>query len=294
MRIRLGAAAGGLAIVVLAGAGCAFRGEVAPPVPRETFREGTGRTIVMLGGGIYGAGMFAPHARELASRFDVIRVQTLNVQAAQRGAAMPADYSVAGECAALRQALDDLGVNGRVDVVGSSYGAVIALHFAMAYPERVRTVTLFEPPAFWVLQDSEFDRDPALREMRELTAKVTPAVTPSDQQLVRFRCLLGPCPPAIPGPADAARAEWDLGRASMRGLSAIAEHREDRSRLARLPPVLVITGAQTVPFHRRINELLAKEIPGVETAQIPGGHGAPRTSQSAFLDELRAFLARHP
>lgn len=286
--------AGIVSVLALTGAGCAFRGVHESSAPREWYREGTGRTVVMLGGGVYGAAMFAPHARELSSDFDVIRVQTLNVQMAMSRAPMPSDYSVAAEASALHQTLSVIGVDGQVDIVGSSLGAVVALHFAAMYPKRVRTVTLFEPPAFWILPDEEYDRDPVLRAMRELTSLMTPLTTPSDEQLFRFRCLLGACPPEIPKRGDDARAAWDVSRLAMRGLAAVPAHREDPARLAHLEqPILLLSGSETVPFHRRINELLARAMPRVETADLPGGHSAPRTAPSAFNRQLRAFLARH-
>jgi pimeloyl-ACP methyl ester carboxylesterase len=248
----------------------------------------------MLGGGVYGAAMFAPHARELSSDFDVIRVQTLNVQTAEHGAPMPSDYSIVAEASALHHTLSVIGVPDHVDLVGSSLGAVVALHFAARYPERVRTLTLFEPPAFWILPDAEYERDAGAREIRDLTTAMTPSAPPSDEQLFRFRCLLGACPPAVPDRADPARAEWDVSRLAMRGLAAVPAHREDRARLAQLKvPVLLLTGSETVPFHRRMNDLLAQVFPRVERGELPGGHSAPRTASSAFNEQLRAFLARH-
>jgi pimeloyl-ACP methyl ester carboxylesterase len=238
--------------------------------------------------------MFAPHARELCADFDVIRVQTLNVQAAANRKPMPADYSIEGEARALRRTLDVIGVTGRVDLVGSSLGAVVALHFAVLYPDRVRTLTLFEPPAFWILAEAEYDRDPVVREMRDLTRAMTPSTVPSDEQLRRFRCLLGRCPPGIPERTDSLRAEWDTSRWSMRGLAAVPAHREDRERLARLAvPVLMLNGSETVPFHRRMCDSLAAALPKVERAELPGGHGAPRTAPSEFVRRLREFLAQH-
>lgn len=284
-------AIGVLALII---AGSNFAAADGASVPRDWFREGSGRTVVMLGGGVYGAAMFAPHARALSGDFDVIRVQTLNVQSAASGAPMPSDYSVPAEAKALHDTLTSIGVTGPVDLVGSSFGAVVALHFAATYPERARTVTLFEPPAFWILPEEEYERDPVLREMRELTSAMTPSTTPSDEQLFRFRCLLGACPPGIPHDGDPSRAGWDAGRLAMRGLAAVPTHREERSRLAGLgSPVLLITGSDTVPFHRRINELLARALPRVETAEIPGGHSASRVEVHAFNERLRAFLARH-
>lgn len=296
MRMKLQgtkAISGIVGAIALGSAGCASTGVQESSAPREWYREGTGRTVVMLGGGVYGAAMFAPHARDLSSDFDVIRVQTLNVQLAESGAPMPSDYSVVGEASALHQTLSSMGVTGAVDLVGSSLGAVVALHFATMYPERVRTLTLFEPPAFWILPDEEYERDPVVREIRDLTSAMTPSAAPSDGQLFRFRCLLGTCPPEIPDRADPARGEWDVSRLAMRGLAAVPAHREDRARLAQLEaPVLLLTGSETVPFHRRMNDLLARALPQVECAELPGGHSAPRTARSAFNRELRSFLAR--
>lgn len=281
-------------ILTLASAGCISRAPRESSASREWHREGNGKTVVMLGGGIFGAAMFAPHARELSSQFDVIRVETLNVQTARSGEPMPSNYSVATEANALNQTLSVIGITSQVDLVGSSFGAVVALHFAITYPARVRTLTLFEPPAFWILPEEEYERDPVLREMRELTGAMTASVAPSDEQFYRFRCLLGSCPPGIPGHADPARAEWDVGRLAMRGLAALAVHVEERARLAQLRrPVLLLTGSQTVSFHRRINELLAQAIPTVETSELPGGHAAPRTASYAFSARLRGFLLEH-
>jgi pimeloyl-ACP methyl ester carboxylesterase len=263
--------------------------------PRQLFREGSGRQVVMLGGGTFGAAMFAPHARELSRDYEVIRVQTLNVQAAEAGARMPDNYSVAAESAAVRKSLLRSGIAGPIDIVGSSYGAVVALHLALTFPDYVRTVTLIEPPAFWILPPEEFERDRSLRELRDLIVQMTPNSEPSDQQFFQFRCLLGLCPAAIPAATDAARKEWDLGRKAMRGLAATMTERESESAVRSFSgPVLLLTGSRTVSFHRRIDELLARDLPNVEVAELQGGHNAVQADPNGFLRVLRDFLQRHP
>lgn len=263
-----------------------------PPAPREAFREGSGRSVIMLGGGVYGAAMFAPHARDLSSDYDVIRVQTLNVQQAERGGVMPADYSISAEAAAVHQTLLSLDVAGPVDVIGSSFGGVVALRLATLYPERVRSLVLFEPPVFWVLPPEEFTTDPELRDMRDLSSRMSGSVAPTDDELYRFRCILGTCPVAIPAPSDPERPAWDRSRMAMRGLAAVAAHREVPDAIRKLPvPVLLVNGAGTVRFHRRMNELLSNLLPNVRIAEIPGTHGASRTSQAEFIAITRAFLA---
>lgn len=244
----------------------------------------------MLGGGVYGAAMFAPHARELAGDFDVIRVQTLNVQQAVRGGAMPDDYSISSEAAAVRETLRSLGVEGPVHVIGSSLGAVVALRLATLYPQEVRSLVLFEPPAFWILPEEELQSDPALREMRAVTSGLGPSTAPSDEHLYRFRCILGPCP-EIPARGAPERAEWDRSRLAMRGLAAVVRHRENPAAVRELRcPVLLINGTNTVGFHRRINERLAALLAGAQVAQIPGTHAASRSAPREFVEVTRTFL----
>jgi hypothetical protein len=45
------------------------------------------------GGGVYGAAGFAPQADILGRDFTVVRLQTLNIERAQMGQPLPAEYS---------------------------------------------------------------------------------------------------------------------------------------------------------------------------------------------------------
>ena len=59
--------------------------EQEPPVQKpapnaiQTFTEGQGPPLVMLGGGTDGAAAFAPHAKLLAKDFRVVRPQSLRI-----------------------------------------------------------------------------------------------------------------------------------------------------------------------------------------------------------------------
>ncbi len=281
-------------LFLIVGLGCSISRNHPSETPRHWFRTGSGRTIVMLGGGVFGAAMFAPHAEELAGEFDIIRIQTLNIQAAETKTEMPSDYTVTQEAAAVHATLAHIGVEGPVDIVGSSYGALVALHFAVTYPKLVRTATLFEPPAFWTLSDQDYERDSTARQMRDLCQLLSPSTRPTDEQYFRFRCLLGECPSNIPDRADSTRAEWDFRRRAMRGLTAVTLHREEEAALRKLSrPVLLMNGSRSVPFHRRINELLAQKISNVETTELEGAHSAPRSNKDGFIQQLRSFLASH-
>lgn len=249
-----------------------------------SFSEGVGSPLVMLGGGTLGAGEFALHARVLAGDFRVVRLQTLNVDRAQKKQPLPAGYSLKTESGAMAASLDQLGLTTPLDIVGHSFGALVALDFALDHPERVHTLILAEPPAFWVVGPEELRATADMRMMYELVRTFGPTVEPTDDQFVRFLCAVGNCnvkPPARSG-------------AALRGFSVIADHTDDVNRLKNFRrPVLVITGSGTISFHRRIDDILVTHLPLAERTELPGDHGAVVSAQDEFISKMRAFLARH-
>jgi pimeloyl-ACP methyl ester carboxylesterase len=58
----------------------------------------------------------------------------------------PAGYTTADHAKDLRNLLDNLGI-GRTHVIGHSFGADIALHFTILFPERVDRLGLWNPPS---------------------------------------------------------------------------------------------------------------------------------------------------
>jgi pimeloyl-ACP methyl ester carboxylesterase len=260
----------------------------------ESFQSGSGPPLVMLGGGIRGADEFIPHATILAANYRIIRLQTLSFTRSRQKQPLSSDYSLHTEVDAVDETLNRLGVRVPADFIGHSLGALIALQFALEHPERVRTLTLAEPPAFWVVPKNELQSTPDMRAMYELLLTLGPQVEPTDDQLIRFRCLLGECDLKKPEPGSALWQEWAARRAALRGLSAIAQLQGDANQLKSFrKPVLIVTGTRTVSFHRRIDQILATQCPVVEGLELPGNHAAVVTAQDEFLNGLRSFLERH-
>jgi pimeloyl-ACP methyl ester carboxylesterase len=128
---------------------------------------GKGTALVLLGGGSTGAGAWEPHAARLVWNRTVIRLQNLNLQYGIENRPLPPHYSVKTESQAMKASLDDLHLTQPLDLVGWSYGGLIALDFAFDNPDRVRTLSLIEPPAFWA-QGRQEENDADIRHMKKL------------------------------------------------------------------------------------------------------------------------------
>ncbi len=124
------------------------------------------------------------------------RAQLLSVQFGLENRPLPPQYSVPFESRALGAAIDDMLPEEALDLVAWSYGAMVTLNYALDRPERVRTLTLIEPPAFWVLEAtgqmddlSRREREDLERLHKEMVADVT------ETQLARFVRLAALAPP---------------------------------------------------------------------------------------------------
>lgn len=282
-----------VALALMLAGGCQAAREGAAPQPLRAYVDGEGTPLVMLGGGTAGAGGFARHAEDLSKDFRVIRLESLRMEGARSGRSLPQGYSINTESAAMAAALDRLGIDEPFHLVGHSFGALMALDFALDHPQRVRSLVLAEPPAFWVVPPEDM-RNSDMGAMVELTRTLGPADEPTDHQLTQFQERLGKSdaqPPVKNGP------DWEVWvakRRALRGLSAVPNHTDDPKRLRAFGrPVLIVTGKSTVAFHRRINDVLASDLPQAERVELDGGHAAPSTDPPAFVAAVRAFLARH-
>jgi pimeloyl-ACP methyl ester carboxylesterase len=268
--------------------GSAARVAPAPQPPRmQTRIVGDGPQLALIGGGLTGWKSWEPHAARLAEGRTVALLQLLSVQYGLEDRPLPADYSARLESAALAAALDAIGWNDAIDLVAWSYGALITLDFALQHPERVRTLTLIEPPAAWVLSDHGRD-DADVQALYELARTMNDDVSAAD--LERFVCTVGLCPPGI---APAELPQWPVWlehRRSLRSRTSTVDHRDDPARLRAFDrPVLLVTGTGTAPFLRRIHDVLAATLPHARAIEMPAGHAPQIVSADRFLAELARF-----
>ncbi len=251
--------------------------------------RGEGRPLVLVGGGLTGMASWEPHQALLASQRKVARAQLLSVQYGLDARALPEGYGVPMEADALGRALDELGFLEPVDIAAWSYGAQITLDFALRNAARIRTLTLIEPPAFWVLDATGTNDDQARREVAEMRALYDTITGPdvTAEQLASFAHKAGFVPPDASPQAQPMWPSWFEHRRSL--LTGDSSWRATGSRAALAgftKPVLLVKGTGSRHKFHRIIDGLASALPLARVIELPAGHAPQLVSRDRFLAAL--------
>lgn len=180
----------------------------------------------------------------------------------------PERYSMAGYADDLRALLDGLDL-ARVHLLGSSFGGMIALEFALQYPERLHSLILADTsagPRCVELSELIAQREDGIAQALQ-TARATGQVAVGERQpAISLHGFLG---------AGQARAERP-------------DHHEDLHRLTM--PVLVVVGDRDVLVPAA--EYMDERLPQSQLRQINhAGHPAVRDQPHGFVAVVRGFLA---
>jgi len=185
-------------------------------------------------------------------------------------------------------------------IVGSSYGAYIALQLARDHPQLVRGLVLAEPPIFSLLSGSE-EGDAARRSF------FTNALDPSHAAFTRGDTVAGV---RYYFDATTRRGSFDrLTPAARASLLAhayelrremLAERREYAptvtcAELSRITtPVLLVKGERSPRIFQLITDELARCLQNDTTVTIPGAGHPPNVSNAAYYNLIvLRYLASH-
>ncbi len=195
----------------------------------------------------------------------------------------------ATDCAAL---LTELDID-RAHVVGLSFSGAIGLQLASDVPERVRSLTLIEPPPVHTASSQEFraanDQLIATRQEHGPQTALDEFLTiviGSDWQQDAEQQL----------PGSAAQMRQDTRTFFDTDLPALLAWRfgpEDASRIR--CPVLYIGGTDSGPWFAEVRELILAWLPHVDDVVIDGAdHSLAFTHAPRIARVLATFLERHP
>ena len=252
--------------------------------------QGEGEPLVLVPGGLTGWLSWIPHVERLSATRSTVRVQPIHNELGSAGRPGEPGYTAETERESLRLTLDALGIDV-ADFAGWSGGGRALLEFALAYPERVRTLTLVEPAAHWILEQlgqhvAEVEQANALIHGfagREVT----------EDDLAEFLQLAG-----LVQPGEDAREHpaWDRWLPHRMALSWQSEEldRSDRSvdELVNIRcPVLLVKGNVTDEVDKRVVDVLGERLPNATVVELPGDHASHIQSIDDFLEALESHLA---
>lgn len=249
--------------------------------------RGKEEPIVLVPGGLSGWLSWIPHAERLSTERMVVRVQLRSVELAEAGETFPDDYGTLTEREALLATVDDLGLDS-FDLAGWSYGGHVALAFTLEYPERVRTLTLIEPEASWILRETGHAADVLAGNEAYDRSFSGREITIEDLKNFLVRAGLGG-----PGHDFESLPSWPVWVCNRQVLSIIGTIHDYADSLERLrsleTPVLVVKGTDTTEQDAAVVDDLAAAVPRARLLELPGDHASHIQNIDRFLDEL----ARH-
>lgn len=187
---------------------------------------------------------------------------------------------------ALKDLLGRLGIE-RAHLVGHSIGGMVALEFAVRFPESVESLVLYATSPAFGKADGDWQRDflkarlgplDAGKRMAELAPSIVESLVgdnPDKRGIARATAAM-------------ARVPEDAYRAAMQCLVTF----DRRDALAGIAvPVLVLAGEKDDNAPAAMMERMAEKIPGARFRVIPGaGHLAHFEKPEAFRILLDAFL----
>lgn len=180
---------------------------------------------------------------------------------------------------------------GRVHVIGHSFGATVALRIAIEAPAQARSLTLIEPVLFAAAADG-----PEKSANAEILARMGPLIAAGNSREAARAFL------SVWGAGEAfddlpeEQAVRMAGQMWMIPAQRAALHDDAARLIPRLGqvacPVLLLEGSRSPPVIGRILDRLEAGLPEVRRATVDAaGHMAPLTHPAETAEAVAAFLA---
>ncbi|MBU2980955.1 alpha/beta hydrolase [Lentibacter algarum] len=181
----------------------------------------------------------------------------------------------------------------KIDLVGHSFGATVALRLALECPDMVRSAVLIEPVLFAIarLDDPEY-AEIHLSEMKRISDFIDAGDTAAAAQ--SFLGIWGGGPPWEAMPESMQKMmemQIPLIPESEPAIYRDLANMTDETRLAALDmPVMLLRGSTSPKGIKTVNDGLARRMGGAENLVVEGaGHMVPITHPKETAELIRAF-----
>jgi pimeloyl-ACP methyl ester carboxylesterase len=242
--------------------------------------------FVLVPGGLTGWDGWLPLVPTLSASRRVVRIQLIANAEGMAGRIGDSSYDTDLERESMALTLDSLGIED-MHLIGWSNGGRAALDFALAFPDRVRTLTAIEPAAYWLVDDE------GARAVGELIADCAGRECSEDD----VRQFLAGVGVASPDTDFSALPQWEFWLACRQVLSwygdrALRSAEAGMEGFERLDvPTLLVRGTSTAPWLRKVVDLLDGGLPNARVVELAGGHASMLESPEAFLAALNEHVA---
>jgi pimeloyl-ACP methyl ester carboxylesterase len=264
------------------------------------------KTLTVIQGGIgrrspervialHGSGSDAGQWRELAAALGE-EYELIAPEHYGSGSAGPwnpsAPFALADEAARTIALIDDS--DRKVHLVGHSYGGAVALHVALARPDRIASLTLYEPAAFHLLRQLDHAAA-ALAEIRALALTVAAGVVTGDlreaaRRFVDYWTAPGAFAALRPSVQKATSA-W-MPAAPLELAAALKEPTPAGEYACLKFSTLILRGEHAPEPTRLIAEMLPIMLGDARLTVVAGaGHLGPQTHAAAVNGLIAAHLA---
>ena len=254
--------------------------------------QGSGEPLVLIHGPIL-ADAFSPLLAQprIANTYRVIAYHRRGFAGSSRA---NAPFIIGQQVADARALLRHLGIT-RAHIAGHSYGAAIALQWALDAPDEVQSLALLEAPfseaipsgpTFWegvvAVTTDLYERGDKLGATDAFLTGVVGA---------EYRQVIATSLP--PGAFELAVADVDtFFQVELPALQQWRFTAEDAARIRQ--PVLAVVGTETAPVFSEGHAVLKQWIPQTEELVVPQAtHGLQMMNPRAVADGLARFLAGH-
>jgi len=255
-------------------------------LPRYREAGKGGRTLVFMHGVGADADSFKPQLDHFAARG--YRCVAWNLPG-YGGTPMLADLSFPALSAALLALLDELEIE-RADLVGHSYGGMVAQDFVATHADRLRTLTLSGTSPAFGRPDGEWQQ----KFVKERLAPLEAGKSMADLAPAIIKSLAG----RAPNPMGMAIAKQSISQVPTETFAAgvrLLVTFDRREALASIrTPTLVLAGEQDTNAPAEMMQRMAGKIRKAEYVCLPAaGHLANLENPGAFNAALERFLAAH-
>ncbi len=249
---------------------------------------GQGDPVLLVHAGIADSRMWDDQVRGLSSTHTVVRCDLRGFGRTRRGSVRFSHYRD------LATLLDSLGIRS-AHVVGSSFGASVALDFALAYPQRVRSLVLSAPAVSGAKPSREMAIIDSTEESYLLGKDLVGAARFGVQTWIvgRYRSA-----ESVPAGLQDRVLQMEMQNYECPSVAeAVAVPLAPRAfhRLEQVcVPTMVLIGAKDQPFFRTLGAVLARRIHGALKIVVPDvAHLINMEKPELFTRLVNSFISAH-